>query len=87
MGDMSTHEAETHIKSIQKFVLLNILLGLSFSAHCHPKHTKIAQGYLHIFPPSSVVEGCKDSAKRAEESIFLYAEIVNSSRSYVGTCK
>ena len=58
---MSAHEFEIIIKPIQKFVLVNILVGLSFYAHCHPKQTKLVQGYLHIFPPISVVEGCKDS--------------------------
>ena len=57
---MSAHEAEGLIKPIQKFVLLNILLGLNLSTHCHPKKTKLMQGYLHICPPISVVEGCKD---------------------------
>ena len=62
LGYMSSHEFEGLIKLIQKFVLLNIMLGLSFSAHCHPKHTNLApQGYLHIYPPINVVEGCKDS--------------------------
>ena len=56
-----SREMWTHMKLIQKLVLLNILLGLSFSTHCHPKHTKLAEGYLHFYPPITVVEGCKDS--------------------------
>ena len=58
---MSAHEAEGLIKLIQKKILLNMLLGLNFSSHSHPIHNKIAQGHLHICPPISVVEGCKDS--------------------------
>ena len=58
---MRAHEAVGHIMLIQKLVLLNILLGLSLCAHCHPKQTKLAQGYLHIFPPIYIVEWCKDS--------------------------
>ena len=71
---MSAHEVEALIKPIQKFVLLNILLGLSFSAHCHPKHTKLAQYYLHIFPPIKTVQGVKIWGMRVEESIFLYVD-------------
>ena len=59
--DMSAHEAEGLIKPIQKFVLLNMILGLSFSSHFHPKKTNISQGYLHIFPPINIVEGFKET--------------------------
>ena len=68
---MSAHEAEDLIKLIQKLVLINTLLGISFSAHSHPIHAKIAQGHLHIFPPIKVLEGCKDWGMKAEESIFM----------------
>ena len=61
LGDVSAHEAEGFIKPIQKLVLFNILMGLSFSAHGHPKQTKLVQGHLHIYPPINIVEGCKDS--------------------------
>ena len=57
---MSVHEAKGLIKPIKKFVLLNMLLGLSFFAHSHPIQDKLAQAQLHIYPPISVVEGCKD---------------------------
>ena len=60
-GDMSAHEAEGLIKPIQKFVLLNMLLGLSFSAHSHPIQANIVQGYPHICTPIWIVERCKDT--------------------------
>ena len=85
---MSAHEAEGLINIIQKLFLLNILLGLNFSAHCHPKHTKIVQGYQHIFPPISVNEGCMDS--RYESWRILHISVywsVNSSRIHVDTRK
>ena len=58
---MIAHETEGLINKIQKFVILNILLGLSFSFDSHPIQAKLAQGHLHIHPPISIVEGCKDS--------------------------
>ena len=60
LGYMSAHEGEGPIKPIQKTILLNMLLGISLSTHSHPIHAKISQGHLHIFPPITVVEGCKD---------------------------
>ena len=71
---MSAHEAKGFIKLIQKFVLLNILQGLSFSTHFHPKQTRLVQCYLHIFPPISVVEELRIHGTTDEESIFLYVE-------------
>ena len=59
--EMSAYEVEGIIKPIQKKFLLNILLGLNFSAHSHPIHANIARGHLHIFPPITTVEGCKYS--------------------------
>ena len=60
-GDVDAHEVKGFIQPIQKLGVLNILLGLEFSSHCHPKQAFVVQCYLHICPPINVIEGCKDS--------------------------
>ena len=59
-GDVDAHEVEGFIKPIHKLGFINILLGFEFSAHFHAIHSFVTQGYMHIFPPINIIEGCKD---------------------------
>ena len=62
-------------------------MRLCLFVHSHPKQAHLAQGDLHIFPPINIVEGCKDSGYKSWGIHQYFWWLVNSSTSYVGTCK
>ena len=60
LGDVSAKESKCFIELVQELVFINRMMRLSLSVDSHPKHTKIVEGDLYIFPLINIVEGCKD---------------------------